>query len=76
MGMLAGAYMMWRTYKDHPGAAFPPWLVQGLSGYDYTSGNWDIKKANILLPMAVGAGVSLVASKIGLNRYTPRGINI
>ena len=76
LGIAMGGYAMIK----HAMAASPELraasVVESLTGYWYPTGNFDWKTARFTVPAVAGAGVSLIASKVGLNRYTPKGINI
>jgi len=79
VGVIAG---LWATYN---------WAKQGGSTGDKMgrvvesmiginpiagSGQFDWRKMYFTLPAVGGVALSMVASKAGLNRYTPKGINI
>ena len=72
VGIVGFLWSAWNGYKN----AKVPGLVQVMSGYNMNTGDWDVKEATALVPLAVGVGVSIVASKVGANRYTPKGVNI
>ncbi len=42
-------------------------LGANLTGYNFQTGNWDMRDSN-LIPLGIGALVSIGASKIGINR--------
>jgi len=75
--MIVGLYVLWKQVK---GANTPAGkareAIEALTGYNYQNGVWDIKTATAGIPMVAGVALSMVASKTGMNRYTPKGINI
>jgi hypothetical protein len=71
IGLVAGLIEAYNHYK----AGGTGRVMIGLTGYDPNYG-WKPQWAKITLPIIAGCGVSLVAAKVGLNRYTPKGINI
>ncbi|GAG88206.1 unnamed protein product [marine sediment metagenome] len=74
VGILAALY---QTYRAATGTGDPGiQVVQAWTGYHYGDGTFNWKKASALIPAVAGAGASMAASKIGLNRYTPKGLNI
>lgn len=75
-GMIVGVYQLYKTVTAAPPASKANWAIQSLTGFDPATGQWNWKDAKAAIPMIAGVGLSLVASKVGLNRYTPRGINI
>jgi len=75
VGIITGLYMLYRDVSEHKSNA-GAWAIQSLTGFDIASGKWNWRKAHATLPIIAGVGLSMVASKVGLNRYTPKGINI
>jgi len=71
-GMIAGLYATYQEYKANGTTG----VVKALTGYSIPNGTWNWKDARGAIPMIAGVGLSMVASKVGLNRYTPKGINI
>lgn len=72
VGIIAFAWQSWKNWQEGGMARF----IRGATGIGINSGTFNIKEANALLPLAAGVGLSLVASKVGINRYTPKGINL
>ena len=70
-GMVLGMWNLYGAYKE--GGAHR--AMVSLTGYDPNHG-WNWKWATSTIPMVAGCAVSMVASKAGLNRYTPTRINI
>ena len=46
------------------------------SGYNYNNNKWELKRATGIIGLVLGAVGSKAASKTGLNRYLPKGINL
>ena len=62
-GFLIGLKNLWDAYK-----VGPDYALRALTGYSSGSGLWRWQDATAVIPMVAGAGVSMVASKVGLNR--------
>ena len=76
LGIVGGAYGMYRTVKGFGAGNEARAIGVALTGYDYGDGSFNWKSATYTIPAFAGCGLSMVASKVGLNRYTPKGINI
>ncbi len=76
VGMLAGLYSLYTSQAGVSNKYKAQKMVQALTGYDYINQKFDIQSASAAIPMIGGVALSMVASKAGLNRYTPTGINI
>lgn len=79
LGLGLGAYLMLKElwqYRASGAQAMAVVGVRNMTGYDYKKGTWDAANAGFLIPAAAGIGLSFVASKTGINRYTPKGINL
>ena len=74
IGIIAG---IWETYRVATTTGDPmKQIVKTWTGWDMVGGGWNWKDARAAIAVGAGCGVSMVASKVGLNRYTPKGINI
>lgn len=76
VGIAVGLYTLWKAVQAAPTANKGAAAIHRLTGYDINAKVWKWQDATALMPMVGGIGVSMIASKVGLNRYTPRGINI
>ncbi|GAG61150.1 unnamed protein product [marine sediment metagenome] len=77
VGLLAGSFLLIKdamAFKD-PNAKMDH-IVRNLTGWSITKGNWDWQRMKFTIPVVAGIGLSIVASKTGMNRYTPKGINL
>ena len=78
VGIAVGTYLLvkdvWTNRGNAQAAAGA--AMRSLTGYNTLTGSFDIKDAKFLIPAVGGCVVSMVASKTGLNRYTPKGFNI
>ena len=70
-GMLGAAVQTVRAYKE---GGMNRVLISW-TGYDSNYG-WNAKWATSAVPLVAGLGASFIAAKTGVNRYTPKGINI
>ncbi|GAG63116.1 unnamed protein product [marine sediment metagenome] len=71
-GIVAGIWQTWQGWKRGGVNG----IVTELTGWKMSAGEWAPKEAKAAIAMLAGCGLSMAASKIGLNRYTPKGINI
>ena len=70
-GLIGSAVMTVGAYKEGGmGRVLISW-----TGYDSNYG-WNAKWATSAIPLVAGLGASFIAAKTGVNRYTPKGINI
>ncbi|GAH10331.1 unnamed protein product [marine sediment metagenome] len=72
IGMFAFGWQSWKNWQEGGVSR----LIRGMTGYGINSGTFNLREANALLPLAAGLGVSFVAAKTGVNRFTPKGVNI
>jgi len=79
IGVVAG---LWATYNWAKGGGSTSdkvgRVVESMIGINPMagSGQFDWRKMYFTIPAVGGCALSMVASKAGLNRYTPRGLNI
>jgi len=79
LGIGVGSLMLAKEVYDSRGGGYQEMsrhVVRGLTGYDMVSGAWNARDMTFTIPAVAGCGLSMVASKVGLNRYTPKGVNI
>ncbi|GAG84936.1 unnamed protein product [marine sediment metagenome] len=78
LGMGLGAWMLAKTAWDnrHDVNAAAINVVNKMVGYNLRDGTFDYKQATAGMTMLAGVGVSYLAAKTGVNRYTPTGINL
>ena len=62
-GMVVGIKELWTAYQAGGGQR----VMSALTGWNGTDFNW--RRATATIPMIGGAAVSMVAAKVGLNRY-------
>ena len=79
VGLVAGIYGM---IKHASGGGSPQdkmgRVVESMIGINPTTANptFQWQKMMFTLPVAGGVAASMIASKTGVNKYTPKGINI
>ena len=75
IGMVACGY---QVYKESSGQGIMAgkMAIRTLTGFDISTGKFDWKHAKAGLALGAGVGLSIIASKTGINRYTPKGINL
>lgn len=69
------AFGLWETYKHVSQWKNANAFVEAFTGYSPERKTWSMQYFK-MLPAYAGIGVSMAASKIGLNRYTPRYIRV
>ena len=77
IGLAAGSYLFIKRMME-PGSPRDRSrkAVMCLTGYNIDDGTFKAERMVFTIPVVAGVGLSMVASKVGLNRYTPKGINI
>ncbi|GAG54227.1 unnamed protein product [marine sediment metagenome] len=69
IGWLYMGYQEWKVNKVEG-------VVRTMFGYSIKHKTFLLKDAQGLMILGAGLGLSYAASKIGVNRYTPKGLNL
>ena len=68
-GAVGGGLYAYQAYQSSGANG----VIQAYSGYDPSSGSFNIMNATSLHATLAGAIVSMVGAKLGINRYLPKG---
>ena len=63
-------------YKKDGGSGALRRTVEAFSGWNPEDGTWKAQRMRFTIPVAAGCSATAVAVKTGVNRWTPKGINI
>ena len=71
-GLALGLYETWTAWRAGGTEA----MVVALTSYSMANNKFYPNLAKGGIPILIGLGGSYVAAKTGVNRYTPKGINL
>ena len=76
-GLLGAGYLALNAAKGaNTGRGKAREVLQTLTGYNIDRGTLALEDAAAGIVLVTGLGASFIAAKTGVNRYTPKGINI